>query len=393
MLLAAECSVAVANSLNPVKDIANWVTPGDHGTGVVELIKRLLENDLYDLDKKLKRHYLELGIRSDTSVFKISPYRSGILLTGTSGAGKTTFTIAFLESLIAQQYQFCLVDPEGDYLDLPEIATLGDTEHAPAIEQIIKLLENPLQSVVICLLAIPMDDRPAFLKKLLAAVLELRTSSGHPHWLILDEAHHLIPSEEPSSLFNISADFNNFMLITTGPDLLNRSVLEKTGMIIAIGEKPGEAFRKYAEICKLQPPEVALSGLQKGEALVWENAAGTAPFLIRSAAPRHLTQRHKRKYSKGDMGPDSFYFKGPEGKLNLKAQNLMAFIQIAEGLDDETWMYHLKRKDYSKWFRHFVNDNELAAFTEKIEGKENDPEASRKNIRKLIEEKYTGPAE
>ncbi len=36
--------------------------------------------------------------------------------------------------------------------------------------------------------------------------------------------------------------------------------------------------------------------------------------------------------------------------MNLKAQNLMIFLQIAEGIDDVTWMHHLRKKDYSDWF-------------------------------------------
>ena len=50
-----------------------------------------------------------------------------------------------------------------------------------------------------------------------------------------------------------------------------------------------------------------------------------------------------RNYTQGELGKDrSFYFRGPQQKLNLRAHNLMVFVQIAEGLDDETWLYHLK---------------------------------------------------
>ena len=45
---------------------------------------------------------------------------------------------------------------------------------------------------------------------------------------------------------------------------------------------------------------------------------------------------------------------------NLKAQNLVVFCQIAEGIDEETWMFHLHRGDYSRWFRHAIKDEYLA---------------------------------
>ncbi len=43
------CSVAVANALPALKKRVDHVTSGDHGTGVVELIERLLGSDLAEL--------------------------------------------------------------------------------------------------------------------------------------------------------------------------------------------------------------------------------------------------------------------------------------------------------------------------------------------------------
>jgi hypothetical protein len=39
---------------------------------------------------------------------------------------------------------------------------------------------------------------------------------------------------------------------------------------------------------------------------------------------------------------ESRYFRGPEGRLNLRAKNLALFLQIAEGIDDSTWLHHLR---------------------------------------------------
>src|SRR6202000_639641 len=77
--------------------------------------------------------------------------------------------------------------------------------------------------------------------------------------------------------------------------------------------------------------------------------------------PRHHHLRHQRKYARGDMGEDkSFYFRGPQGALNLRAQNLALFVQIAGGVDDGTWEHHLKQGDYSRWFRDAIKDDALA---------------------------------
>jgi HAD superfamily hydrolase (TIGR01484 family) len=389
MLQIAECAVAVDNALPQVKDTADWTTVQHHGMGVAELIDRLVDEDLRSLDTKLTRHYIELGTRFDGQSFQFSPYWSSVLLSGTSGSGKTTLTAAFLEKLINMQYQFCLIDPEGDYLDLPGVIAIGDANQLPLIDQVMKLLSQPKQNAVVCTLAIPLNDRPAFFKKLMTAVMDLRNSNGHPHFTVLDEAHHLVPKETEDSFFDFPENFKNFFAITTQPDLINRSFLKHVNLLLTMGDHPDEHIKQFAEatgfnIIQNKHPII----LQKGEMLVWREGENS-PVLVRSAMPSQLLQRHKRKYATGDMDVNSFYFKGPENKLNLKAQNLITFIQLAEGVDDETWLFHLRRKDYSTWFRKNVNDDELARKAEKIEEDEQDPSSSRKAIIQLINERYT----
>jgi hydroxymethylpyrimidine pyrophosphatase-like HAD family hydrolase len=46
------CSVAVDNALPSVKQRCDWVTAGDHGWGVNELIDRLLTDDLAHLTRR-----------------------------------------------------------------------------------------------------------------------------------------------------------------------------------------------------------------------------------------------------------------------------------------------------------------------------------------------------
>ena len=53
---------------------------------------------------------------------------------------KNAFAAAFMGKLIAKQDQFCLIDPEGDYQDLPGAITIGDSSQIPLIEHVIKVL-------------------------------------------------------------------------------------------------------------------------------------------------------------------------------------------------------------------------------------------------------------
>jgi hypothetical protein len=150
---------------------------------------------------------------------------------------------------------------------------------------------------------------------------------------------------------------------------------------------------------------------RKGEALLWRTeepalpatgggrrpehrSADGAPLWLRLARTRAPHQRHVRKYAEGELPPDrSFYFRGPEKKLNLRAQNLKVFEQLAEGIDDATWMHHLRNGDYSSWFRKELKDEKLAREAEAIEQNGSlSPRQSREAIRTAIDQRYTLPA-
>ncbi|MEX6686149.1 HAD-IIB family hydrolase [Danxiaibacter flavus] len=390
MLQAAECAVSVSNALPALKDMSDLVTVADHGYGVKELIEQIRNDDLASLDEKMQRHYLEIGSRFDNAPFMVSPYGTGIVVAGSSGGGKTTLTAAFMESLTASGYQYCLIDPEGDYLEMKGAVAVGDATQPPAIEPLMQLLEQPQQSVVACTLALSMNEKPVFLQQLLAEILKLRQDKGRPHWLILDEAHHLAPVAADVDTFSSLSVFSNFMAITTKPELLHKPLLERTNTVIAVGEDPEQTIDTYAEIIGVEKPIVNNAKLQKGEVLVWQRESGEVPFLVRTKAPQQVLQRHKRKYATGDMAENSFYFTGPENKLKLKANNLQTFMQLAEGVDDDTWLFHLRNHDYSKWMSDKVNDNALAEQVERVENMEPDALASRESISKLIQLHYTG---
>jgi len=87
----------------------------------------------------------------------------------------------------------------------------------------------------------------------------------------------------------------------------------------------------------------------------------------------------------------SFYFRGPQGRLNLRAQNLALFLQIAEGVDDPIWLHHLRVGDYSRWLAESIKDPELASDVALIEKNEAlDASESRARVKEAIDRGYTG---
>lgn len=391
-LRLCEVSVAVSNALPAVKDTADFVTVADRGAGVVELVNRVIDNDLDDLNQHLQRHFLALG-KSVSGDVAVSPYGRSILICGPSASGKSTVATRLIETLQEHRYQFCLIDPEGDYQNLEGAVVLGGPQSPPSVEETLRLLEDPQSSAVVGMTGMPIPDRPGLFLDLLSQLLEMRSRTGRPHWIILDEAHHLMPAEWRPADGTLPHELQNFLLITVHPELLATTLLQRINTVMILGGNAAETLEVYADAVRQQVPEYAPCELQPGELLLWERDGSNPPLVVHVQPCRMERQRHSRKYAVGELPPDrSFYFRGPEGKMNLRAQNLMLFLQLADGVDDETWLFHLQQGDYSRWFQDAIKDDNLAAIAGRIESLHTSAAESRTLIRAAIEQDYTLPA-
>jgi len=113
----SEFSAAVANALPALKERADWVTTGDDGHGVCELIEELVGDDLVRREVGGTRHDLVLGTHADGRPLHLSPRGPNLLITGPSGSGKSTAAMSLLERLTDGHYQFCIIDPRGTTRD------------------------------------------------------------------------------------------------------------------------------------------------------------------------------------------------------------------------------------------------------------------------------------
>jgi hydroxymethylpyrimidine pyrophosphatase-like HAD family hydrolase/energy-coupling factor transporter ATP-binding protein EcfA2 len=394
LLALAEAGVAVANALPSVKERADLVTTRDHGDGVAELVELMIAADLAPPTPRPDRHDLTLGKGQDGTLLRLPVYGASVLIAGTSGSGKSTVASALLEQLSERQYQYCVIDPEGDYAGLQEALVFGDARTPPAVSEVLEVLSTPSENVVVNLLGIPLADRPAFFTALLPKLQALRAGTGHPHWFVIDEAHHLLPAEWDAAPLTGPRDLHGFLFITVHPEHVSSAVLRAVDVLVAIGEAPERTLDTFSAALGAPPPVSPGRSLESGEALVWKRSEPSAGlFLVQTVAPHAERRRHVRKYATGELGPDrSFYFRGPEGKLNLRAQNLGTFLQLAAGVDDETWLHHLERGDYSRWFREAIKDQDLAEFAATVErGSVESAAESREAIKGAIEERYTAP--
>jgi HAD superfamily hydrolase (TIGR01484 family) len=392
-----ECSAAVSNALPMLKKHADIVTAGDHHRGVIELIDELVDDDLRHRERRLARHHILLGRRLDPPPGKevrISPYGTVALVAGPSGGGKSTATTGLLERLAGAGYQFCALDPEGDYEGFEEAVVLGDAQHAPSHDEVLQLLRQPRENAIVNLLRVPLAERPLYCAGLLPRLQALRVQTGRPHWLVFDEAHHLFPADWDAAEVALPQQLETALLITVHPGRVSPAILRQVDVVLAVGAAPGETLKEFARSLGKAPPRKVPSAPAEGEALVWRPGRHrTRPSVVAVEPGRTERRRHIRKYAEGLLIPErSFYFRGPEGKLNLRAHNLVLFLELAEGVDDDTWLHHLRRGDYSRWFGGVIGDEGLAGEAREIEARPDLSAAeSRERIREAIERRYTQP--
>jgi hydroxymethylpyrimidine pyrophosphatase-like HAD family hydrolase len=393
-LRRCECSVAVANAPPELAGQVDLVTKGKAGKGVVELIDQLVASDLAELEPALNRHRLLLGTTAKGEEVTVPSYDADTLLAGSSGTGKSKLAAGLLERLTEQDYQFLVLDPEGDHAGIDGAVTLGDRHTAPTADQVMDALEVIDQRVVANLLAVRLEALPAFFKGLLRRLQELRTRTGRPHLLMLDEAHHFLPLPGDPGAFPIPRWLDGLIMATVHPETIAPAALSLADMVVTFGEGAGATLRRYCgaigEACPASDVD-----LEPGQALAWSRTRGSSPVRFSIAAGQTERRPHLRRWSESELNEaKSFRFTGPDDRLDLRAGTLAMFIHLAGGVDDETWTHHLGQGDYSAWLRDGIRDETVAeqvATVEQEAAKAGEPAAeSRRRVIDAIRERYEG---
>jgi hydroxymethylpyrimidine pyrophosphatase-like HAD family hydrolase len=385
-------AVAVANALPAVKDAADLVTKGARGSGVTELIELVMKEDADAFGPSLNHGAVEIGRYPDGRPLLIHPHSRGAMIAGLSGGGKSTMAQAIFERIAARAFQTWIIDPEGDYANSRLATVIGDAKAPPRLPEVLKALEDPARSVVTNMLAVSTEDRPAIFASFLATEADLRSRRGRPHWMLIDEAHHVLPAERDASVTALSPALPASLFATVDPASTARAALGRVDDLFSVGPKAAETVHAFCRVLAIPPPSLPAEQPERGQALLWRRARREAPQIVAIHPTAEKSERHTRKYAEGELGEDkSFFFRGPNKALNLRAQNLSIFMQIADGVDDLTWLHHLKRRDYSRWMSEAIKDEDLAGEVREAEAI-SDPDQSRQRVREAIERRYTAPA-
>jgi AAA domain len=314
-----------------------------------------------------------------------------VLICGPSQAGKSTLAHDLLRQLDALGYQCCVVDPEGDYYgSLDAAVSLGSHSTPVDPDEVLDAVRDAQRSVVCNLLGVSPSDRAGFLVVTLEALLEQRALTGAPHWILVDEAHHMLQSSLGPSI--AAHELASMILVTVQPRHVARSILEIVTHVIALGDDPPATVAAYCRAAGAPvPPGVSGSFPASSDALLFDVRRQSVVPIEVGHIPK-TSPRHARKYAEGDMGPErSFVFRGPHNDLDLRARNLVAFVALGAAVPDDAWEFHLRRGDFAGWIRDCVGDADLAADVDKVASERLSLADSREAVTHAIERRYAPP--
>jgi HAD superfamily hydrolase (TIGR01484 family) len=383
LLANSACGVAVGDAVPGLAQSADRVTEAPGPEGARELISALLDDDLASWGIEVQP--VPIGHAPDGTDVVWRPAGPSLLVTGGSGSGKSTLVSALIERLTTAGYQLVVVDPEGDFEDLPGAVNVGTPQAPPSVQQITDLVDAGTGTTVASLLAVAMDARPGVSRELLGRLAEMVARMGRPHAVVVDEAHHAFPLDAPVDTGTLPS---GFVLVSNAPENLQHQVLAGVDTVVAVGDGAQSRIDAAAEAIGTEPPPAPAA--DGGAAVAWWVAGGQLTWFDPLPA-RHRRRRHASKMVAGDVGQDQrLVITGPEGALSLEVGNLSEMVRIAEGVDDATWSYHRERHDWSRSVRDVLGDDELADAIETVESKDLDAEASRRALHEEVAARYSG---
>jgi hypothetical protein len=242
-LRACGCSAAVANALPMVKDTADIRLGSPRGAGVIELMEKISRRDARIVPPA--RHGILVGADRDGQEAFLEPYRGSVLIAGSSGVGKSTLATALTERMAERKFEFCVFDPEGDYGELENAVSVGDAATAPQVSEIDKLLLKGV-NVVVNTQALDVAERPPFFAKLLPHIAARRTKTGRPHWLLIDEAHHLLPAAREDVAAFLPKEIPAAIFITVHPEEVSADALKSVERVVALGKEAHKVIGAFS---------------------------------------------------------------------------------------------------------------------------------------------------
>ena len=197
-LALSECAVAVADAVPALRERADYVTRAPSAAGVVEFIEEHLLHDLVATHPRLTRHDLRLGEQGEGPPVTVPAHGTRLLIVGPSGSGKSTLTGVLAERVIEGGRTCCCSIRRATIARWPSSSVWScsaarASARCPPPAKSTSCCVSRRRVSVLDLSAMSRSEKVAYATTVLATVATVRSSLGLPHWLVVDEAHHVFP--------------------------------------------------------------------------------------------------------------------------------------------------------------------------------------------------------
>jgi hydroxymethylpyrimidine pyrophosphatase-like HAD family hydrolase len=393
LLQLGEASVAVADAVPALKEVADLVTTQPGPNGVLEALETYwLVGRARDLPSRCERPIPlgEDGTGAMVSIPAAALAGGNMGVFGDSGSGKSWVAGLFAEGMHHAGYQILLIDPEGDFRGMRAfpgmVALEGEQSRLPSPALVVALLETATVSVVLDLSSYPVTHRADYVADLLHALHSLKRRKFRPHWVVLEEAQHFLPpnGNAVSTALSPMLPDGGWAFISYRPDRLARQVLAALDRCILTRMSQPEAVETARQTCKCDV-EASLAETPQGHAWL----CGQRAVRLRPNARRVPHIRHLFKYLDTPLPAHKrFRFRDEQRFLDLEAASLFEFLQCLETLPIESLAYHQGRGDFAAWADSALGDRVLADHLRKLAQRSLEREALREALVQRVAAHY-----
>ncbi len=380
LLRIAEIGVAVEWGSDALKQAADEILPGDSPSAVATYIDSLIERTAsnHTLTIRRPRRRLTLGVTAGGNELSLAVTGRNVLISGDPRSGKSWVGGLLCEQLILLGYSVCVIDPEGDYASLealPRVTVVGGDDPPPQPHEILRLLRHPDRSIVIDLSRLSHVDKLEYLRGALPQIAIVRSRTGLPHRVLLDEAHYFLCGDDAMDLLDTSA--GGCTLVTFQASRLQCDVLSAADVLLVTRATDPHEVQSLAEASKAEHVDLVdwqriLEGLEVNEAALLPSPGVTESEgrLRRIRLAERLTPhvRHRMKYLDVPVpDPHAFMFRERGHTTGERAHTLKEFIDILGRTAPERIHEHIQRSDFSRWIADVFGDRLLATTVRSLE--------------------------
>jgi hydroxymethylpyrimidine pyrophosphatase-like HAD family hydrolase len=372
LLLEAEVGVAARGAVPAVLSVVDDSISQPGGAGVALYIRKIIERD--GIVPSPQRRAVTLGKTTEGAEAALPNSGTNVVISGDPRSGKSWIAGLLAEQLIAEGYQICIIDPEGDYAQLGErskVVTFGHDLTLPSPQATTRLLSTGPLSLILTLSSLAPSEQLNYVSQLLGSLQEARAVTGIPHWIVIDEANYFFQSYSPCLKY-LNSPAGSLCLVTYRPSLLASEVYNTIGAHIFTSTKVEEEryfvtkilqayggcdLAAHTALDSLEPPQAGLL-LTDSSATPWK------VFIPAERITRHA--HHARKYADTRLPEDkAFRFLNAGGFIAV--HNMIEFHHAIQSVPLASLRHHLNAGDFSRWVGEVLGDQQLAQGLRKLE--------------------------